>query len=54
VIKIANILYFLSELLKPVSTLLAKAQPAYNSMLEANKKDKYIGDLDSKVNETIK
>jgi len=53
-IKLANILYFLSELLKPVSTLLAKAQPAYNSMLEANKKDKYIGDIDKSLNETVK
>lgn len=44
-IKFANILFFLSELLKPVSNILAKAQPAYKDMVEANKKEKYIGDF---------
>jgi len=45
-IKLANIFYFIAELLKPVSEILAKAQPAFKKMGEANKVDKFIGDLE--------
>jgi len=48
-VKFANIVFFIGDLLKGIASVLGRSLPSYKAMQHANKVEKFIEELDKNL-----
>lgn len=51
--KVVNIVYFMGNIFLVFASTIKKLVPAYNSMVEANKRDKFYQDVDTEAQAAV-